>query len=365
MIRGKWHEQGSAAQSSAVLHLEDECYRLEIEGSESYYGKLEFIQISDRLGNVERKLTFEDGSIFTTPDNDSVDKIFKDLNKVSSFIHAFESRTGWVVVALVLTIFFAFSFFKWGVPWTSAKIAHVLPQKTNDLIAAQTLEFLDKYIFEESKLDLEETEQIRAHFKSKLIPLEKNASIKYKLHFREWKDGEEGIPNALALPSGDIILTDEFVKLSENQDEIDSVLLHEMGHVVHRHTLEMVIESTLVTTVVMMVTGDNNGLADLGTGLGSLLVSTNYSRNHETEADLYAFEHMLVAKIDPKAFSDIMSRITGSMDDTDKNEEGDSVIDYLSTHPSTAERVEQAKRYSKCFQAGMVICDAAILNSEL
>ena len=58
--------------------------------------------------------------------------------------------------------------------------------------------------------------------------------------------GEVEIPNALAFPSGDIVLTDKFVQLSKNQDEIDSVLLHEMGHVVHRHGLEMLIEKELL-----------------------------------------------------------------------------------------------------------------------
>jgi len=74
----------------------------------------------------------------------------------------------------------------------------------------------------------------------------------------------------LALPSGDIVLTDKFIELSENQDEIDAVLLHEMGHVIHRHGLEMVIEGTLVTVAGMLIVGDSNGLADMGVELGSL-----------------------------------------------------------------------------------------------
>ncbi len=369
LVRGNWHDNGSAAYSPAALYIEDDDYRLEIDGGRTYSGEMRTLKVSDRLGNVERSITFEDDSIFTTQDNDSIDKLFKSYNKANRIIHAFESHTGWVAVALVLTICFTFSFFKWGIPWTSEKIAHALPQKTNDLIAAETLEFLDKYIFEESTLDIVKTEQIREHFRSKLIPLdENNSSINYKLHFREWTDGEEGIPNALALPSGDIILTDEFVRLSENQDEIDAVLLHEMGHVVRRHSLEMVIESAFVTTAVMLITGDNNGLADMGVGLGSLLASTNYSRNHETEADLYAFKHMLIAKIDPQAFSNIMNRITESMEginDEKSEEDKGGLLDYISTHPSTSKRVEQAKRYSKCFQAGMVICDPAVINNEL
>ncbi|MBQ0797792.1 MAG: M48 family metallopeptidase [Porticoccaceae bacterium] len=367
LIQGKWHAQGSAAQSSATLRLESDRFVIEIEGGLSFSGKLEDLQISDRLGNVERKLTLEDGSIFSTQDNKSIDRLFKDHKKINYFIHRLESHFAWVAIAIICIIVFSFSFFKWGVPWVSSKIAHALPDKANELIAGHTLDFLDDYIFDESQLEEQNKEKIRSRFRSRLIPLEeKNSIIKYKLLFRAWGDGEEGIPNAFALPSGDIILTDKFVELSESQDEIDAVILHEMGHVAHRHSLEMVIESTLVTTVVMMITGDNSGFVDMGLGVGSLLVSSNYSRGHESEADLYAFEHMLVAKIDPQAFSDIMNRITaymGKVENTEEHEEeggglSSSLLDYLSSHPGTAERVDRAMWYSECFKKGLLVCNA-------
>ena len=367
LIQGKWYDKGGAAQAPAVLYLIGERYKVDIEGRTSIFIDLDYITVSDRIGNVERKLTFQDGSVFATHDNDAVDKIFNNRSKISNFIHVLESHLGLVAVALVLTIISSISFFKWGVPWVSAKIAHALPQETNEFIAANTLEFLDDYIFDESKLDTDTMENIRLHFRTRLIPLDNaNEKITYTLHFREWSDGEHGIPNALALPSGDIVLTDEFVRLCETQDEMDSVLLHEMGHVVHRHSLEMVIEATLITAAIMLITGDNNGIADLGIGLGSLLVSSHYSRNHETEADRYAFKLMLKAKIDPKSFSTILSRITESIDNIDnvdgeevdpKNNDENGLWDYLSTHPSTETRVKQAKRYSECFQARLEICE--------
>ena len=367
MIEGVWYKSGSAARVRAVLHFNNEEYRLEPENGIALPGKVSDIHVSNRLGNVERKLTFHDGSVFATQDNDAVDQIFNSHVKGNRFLHAMESRLSWVAVALVVTIVFSISFFKWGVPWVSGKIAHALPQETNVLIAANTLEFLDKYIFEETKLDSNEIESIRKHFNNKLVPLDQeNDSIQYTLHFRDWNDGEHGIPNALALPSGDIVLTDEFVSLCETQAEMDSVLLHEMGHVVHRHSLEMVIEATLVTVAILLITGDNNGIADMGIGLGSLLVSTHYSRNHETEADHYAFVKMLKAGIDPKAFSSILRRITESIEklenideeeiDPINNEEKD-VWDYVSTHPSTDKRVKMAEQYSECFQNGLLECE--------
>jgi Zn-dependent protease with chaperone function len=121
----------------------------------------------------------------------------------------------------------------------------------------------------------------------------------------------------------------------------------------------MLIEGTFVTVAVMMMTGDGSGMGDMGIGLGSALVSSAYSRGHESEADLYAFEKMLKAHIDPKSFSNIMNRMTSYMtEDDNKTKESDEedVLDYFSSHPSTQKRVDLANRYSECFKQGLTVC---------
>ena len=380
MIQGKWYPTGSATMFKARLHSADERhYVIELWDGTNLNGLLSSLQVGNRLGNVERKITLEDGSIFTTKENDKVDVLFKQYLKTNIFLHTLESNMAWVVVSLVLTIFTTFAFFKWGVPWSSQRIAHALPHKTNQLIGVNTLEFLDKLMFDKTKLSTEKMEKIRTHFKANIVPLsQKDKAITYTLHFRQWREGNISIPNALALPSGDIILTDKFVELCKTQDEIDSVLLHEMGHVVHRHSLEMVLEGTFISVAVMLMVGDSSGMADMGVGLGSLIVSSAYSRGHEAEADIYAFKHMLITNIDPMAFSNIMNRMTVYMgkdmstskhkkDINDKktqkskdSKSTNSILDYLSSHPSTKNRVEIAKQYSECFKKGLKTCEVKI-----
>ena len=371
MIEGKWYAEGSAISHAARLHVKGSGYKLEIENGTAYEGVLEALKVGNRLGNVERKIILEDGSLFATRNNDAVDSVFKKQLKTNSLIHTLESKYRWVFVALIVTLLTAFAFFKWGIPWTSNKIAHALPEKTNQIIASNTLEFLDDYMFKKSTVRQEEMEKIRKHFHSKVAPLStENKEIVYTLHFRSWSDGNLSIPNALALPSGDIILTDKFVELCKNQDEMDSVLLHEMGHVVHRHTLQMVIEGTFVSVAVMLIVGDSNAFADMGVGLGSLLVSSSYSRGHESEADMYAFKHMLTAHIDPVSFSHIMNRMTEYMQTQTKSkkregkeqhkevkESKDSILDYLSSHPNTKQRVDIANQFSECYKKGLTTCD--------
>jgi len=371
LINGKWFEQGSAASQDATLFVEGDHYQLRVDSSTHTLkkGSLADIDISGRLGNVPRNLTFDDGSVFSTTENDAVDQLLQSSNKVSKLLHTLESNLSFVLIALVVTVVIAFSFFKWGVPAASSTIAEALPQRTNDVIGYHTFDFLEKYIFDESTIDEGRQNTIRSHFHKKLVSSYQNQDeIDFTLHFRSWTSNGQGIPNALALPSGDIIVTDKFIELSQNQNEIDSVLLHEIGHIAHRHSLKMVTQSTIVTTAVMMMTGDVNGVADMGIGLGSLLLTANYSRDFESEADQFAFDKMLEIGIDPIAFANIMRRMMdyseelisrGSEEDDasdNKNLDKSSTSDYFSTHPATDKRLENAERYSKCFKQNSNPC---------
>ena len=362
-IDGYFYEKGRAARVSAVFSTNGMGrYAIELENATVHRGDLSHLHISERLGNVERKITLEDDSIFTTLNNDAIDSLFKHRQKTNTLVHYLETHMQWIIVALVVAVLTGFSFFKWGVPWASTQIAHALPYETNNLIAKGSMTFLDKYMFEESTLSEETQERIRRHFKEKLarISIKDDDAIKYTLHFRSWTMDDTEIPNALALPSGDMILTDKFIQIAANQDEIDSVILHEMGHVVHRHGLEMLIEGTFITVAVMMMTGDGSGMGDMGVGLGSALVSSAYSRGHESEADLYAFEKMLKVGINPKSFSNIMQRMTTYMTQDyskeKKQTEDKKVLDYFSSHPSTQKRIDLANCYSDCFNQGLTTC---------
>lgn len=364
-IKGRWHPTGSAKAYEATLFQEGEKrYRLQVDGAVDLEGEIHTLKIPQRLGNTERKITVGNGSLFVTSDNDAIDKILKEKSKRHTLVHTLETHLHWVLVSIVLTVIIAFGFFKWGIPWSAKKIAHALPYETNRLISGETMTFLNKHLFSESNLSMEKQQEIREHFRKKLAPVSRDKEIVYTLHFKKWGD----IPNALALPSGDIILTDRFVELAESQDQIDAVLLHEMGHVVHRHGLEMVIESTFISVAVMLIVGDSSALADLGVGMGSFLVTSSYTRGHETEADIYAFDQMLQLGIDPKAFTHIMEKITKYEEDLNKtkdpqetkHEEEESWLDYFSSHPATAKRTEIADIYSECFRQGLKTCDVKL-----
>jgi Zn-dependent protease with chaperone function len=103
--------------------------------------------------------------------------------------------------------------------------------------------------------------------------------------------------------------------------------------------------------------GDVTATSNIAVALPVFLLESHYSRENETEADHYAFEHMMEAGIDPVHFSTIMEKISSAAaSDSESNElssderDDADLLKYLSTHPSTPERVLQAEKYSREFR---------------
>lgn len=397
LVDGKWYPKDSSKQYVAQLRVNTTHYEVivlpetqdQTEGSRvgpTLRGKWSEVSINNRLGNTQRKLNLADGSVFSTLDNDAIDSLVTDIktgsksSKLGLLLHHHESKISSVLGMLVFTVIFAFSFIKWGLPWTSHTIAQALPQATGNYIGKQSLEFMDDYFLQPTQISEAQQNKILSRFETRLKPLDNNDNIHYQLHFREMSLQGHSLPNAFALPSGDIVLTDKFVQLSENEDEIDAVLLHEMGHVVHRHSLEMMTQNSLTTMLVILILGNPDGISELATGLGSALVSNHYSRTFETEADEFAFDKMLKGGINPQAFADILNRMESYSISTMTNEqdegssqtqpeleaesnnendkiEDDSLSDFLSTHPNTKLRVKMAEKYSACFDQGLTVCE--------
>jgi hypothetical protein len=139
-------------------------------------------------------------------------------------------------------------------------------------------------------------------------------------------------PNAFALPSGIIVMTDELVQLAKNDPEVLAVLAHELGHVHHRHTMRRLLEGSATVLIIAGVTGDIASAASLAATAPTLLLQTRYSRNNEREADRYAIEMMKKAGLDPRYLGALLARL-----ESEVGRRG-ALPSFLSSHPSTEER---------------------------
>ena len=400
MIDGRLYLAGRSESSPAKLYLQASGFQLHTEGNSILTGSIEQLRVANRLGNIARKITLSDGSVFETKDNDAIDSALANNNQSSGFmgfVHVLERNMALAILSIFITAGVLFASFKWGLPAASHAVAHALPASANQALSSNVLDFLDKHFFEPSKLDEAKQAALRQHFFDTIVPLyQVEDAPEFKLHFRLWPLGEDGsIPNALALPSGDIVVTDRFIELAQSQDEIDIVLLHEMGHVIERHSLEQVIEGSAIAIIVSMAFGDVSWLADMSVGVGAFFISSFYSRSHESEADQFAYQHSLKAGINPVSLGLILTRMEQDMINSHSNQcdqiptkkkkkrsasndnnacnktndeksnadmaeldqsDSDGLSGYFSTHPSSAERTAMGKRYQTCFEQGLTLC---------
>jgi len=346
-------EEGEAAKGEAADRDESDPV---IEGD------ADSLDISDRLGATARRITFEDASLFETADNASIDAWLGSTGHAarrSIGIHRLENSGRMIVLSLVATIAVVFSVFRWGLPAGAEYLSNRLPVAAHETIGSGTLATMDRLLLDESELDAERQAEIDSRFRSMVQALP-DQGFTLKLHFRRLGD----IPNAFALPGGDVVVTDALVDLVENPDELDSVLLHEIGHVHERHGMQQAIQASAITLVLALSIGDVGALGEIAAGIPVFLLQSNYSRRAETEADEFAFAGMAATGRDPKHFATIIRRLSESgrprapdetekggqdrenVDATDKSADK-SASDWYSSHPDAERRALRALEVSR------------------
>lgn len=144
------------------------------------------------------------------------------------------------------------------------------------------------------------------------------------------------VPNAFALPGGTILVLSGLIDKVATPDELRGILAHELGHVVHRDAIRHVIETAGLSALFGLVLGDYSG-STIAVLTGRTLVDAGYSRGIEAAADAFAVTVMKRIGRDPGALGDALNHITGSTPNF-----GESLA-WLSTHPSTPDRVAKLK----------------------
>lgn len=292
------------------------------------------LKIASRLGRTAREISLGDNHLFITDEHDAVDKLARTVSgQKHAVLHRLESNLPAILVALVLTVLLVSGGTIYGVPKAAEIIAHKFPDFTIEKFG-EGLAVLDETLFEPSKLDAEEKQRIVQVFQPFL---EAHAALKPRVYFRS------GIgPNALALPNGEIIFTDEFIALAENDNELIAVLLHELGHLKHKHIARRAIQDAMITLMTLFIIGDLSSV-DMVSAIPTLLLDLSYSRDFEREADQYAVEQLLAAEIPVGHFAAIMQKLHDHGKEQQSDETGFELPRYLSTHPAAAERISLIK----------------------
>ena len=159
-------------------------------------------------------------------------------------------------------------------------------------------------------------------------------------------DTEE--PNAFALPGGYVYVSRGLLVLVNSEDELAGVIGHEIGHVAARHGVQRLTRAApigLVTGITSASVGIVSPfLAGAVSGTGSLLNSailSPYSRGQENDADSIGQELAAKSGWNPEGITLFLNTLDREME---RNGNKDKGIAFLSTHPSTPERVSKTEQ---------------------
>ncbi|MCP4185718.1 MAG: M48 family metallopeptidase [Hyphomicrobiales bacterium] len=318
------------------MHKNGDIWQL-VLGTESKLLTVEIESVSDRLAGIAHKIILKDIGVFESSDNDGIDAMLETENSFFSRLTRVESSLPLVFVFAVLSVVILVSLYRFGIPALANGAAKVTPSSVLTLMDASSMQVVDRVFFSKSELPEKRRDEIRVLF-DELIEQSGPQKLPFRLLFR---DGGELGANAIALPGGTVIITDQLIKLSKSDDEISGVLGHEIGHGELRHSLRQIYRVLGIGFMISVIGGDSGQLVEDVVAQAVALGNLSYTRNFEIESDHRSAELMVGMGRDPFAFIELLKRMKKEKDDKNDKKE----TNWYSTHPSTFDRMANVKKF--------------------
>ena len=197
-------------------------------------------------------------------------------------------------------------------------------------------------ILETSKLsdDVEAVERLRT-IGRRIAEVTEEVDYEWEFNLIE----NDSIVNAFCLPGGKVAFYTGILELAETDDEVATVMAHEIAHATARHGGERMTQLLMVQLggIALSEALKNNRaqtieLAQVAYGVGvSLAYVLPYSRKHENEADHIGLIYMAKARYDPRAAVGFWKKMRDHYGDREPPE-------WLSTHPNSDTRIENLEK---------------------
>lgn len=167
------------------------------------------------------------------------------------------------------------------------------------------------------------------------------APEKVKWSFKVFRDP---MPNAFALPNGSIYVNTGLLSLLENEDQLASVLAHEITHVTDRHgyleNRDYRKKSTIISIAEFagsMAPGNKNWGAAIQVAAQMVPVVMTasiygYRREQERNADIYAFNKIIEGNYDPREMPNTFRLL-------DRKDEAEAPKAFYNDHPKLEDRI--------------------------
>ena len=343
-LPARYFDGNSARAHDVALLLQGQTLRIRGAGVDRTVA-LADVQWPERQTHALRMAHFKGGGSVQCQDSAAWDAWARAGGQGESAVVRLQQSWRWTLTSVAALVALLVVMQQWGMPWVARAVVAAVPTAVEVQIADSVLPLLDQHLMRPSKLSAQEQERMQAAFAVALRAADTGVQPggdkpQWRLLFRQSRIG----PNALALPGGTLILTDEMVQLVERDaDVITGVLAHEIGHVRQRHGLRMLVQVTLLSGVSALVLGDFSSV--LATA-PVLLGQASYSREAEREADQEAVRILNAAGISPSVMATLFDRLAQvrkgkAKGESDKEAVGNSswLGIAFASHPPDEERI--------------------------
>lgn len=150
--------------------------------------------------------------------------------------------------------------------------------------------------------------------------------------------------NAFAVPGGIIGVHSGLITAAGSEDELASVLAHEIAHLSQRHYAQrieeerrnrpMMLAGVLASILIASANPEGGAAALSGTIGAQAQAQLNFSRRNEEEADRIGMQTLVAANRDPRAMPQMFSRLQRNY-----RFYGQRPPEFLLTHPVTEARI--------------------------
>ncbi|MCQ8877693.1 M48 family metallopeptidase [Pseudoalteromonas shioyasakiensis] len=295
-------------------------------------------QIESPLPGVASELNFAGGGRFVP----------EDINHRWAFTHTktgmserLEKSKPLILASVILIPLLLWFILYRGIPAIAVYSVSLASPATVEAMGNQSLKVIEKVALAPSQLPDETQNNIQQQWQQMLDELNLDSTI-FRLSFYQ---SDYFAANAFALPHGRVIVTDELVTLLKDKpDALRAILLHEIGHVEYQHGIRLAAQATASTIVLAVIFGDLEGITEVVLGSSSSFLQQAFSRDMEREADKYAIEKLIALGYSNNDFADAIQALQNKLDEQAQLD--DSWFKYLSTHPSSQERIDFARQYT-------------------
>jgi Zn-dependent protease with chaperone function len=286
------------------------------------------VKIDEKLGRAARRIHLPDGALCEVRDLDALDEMLSLTAHRDGWVDRMQRRIPLVLLSILIFAALAALAYRWALPWTAAVTARHLPPMVANTLSTQSLKLLDGTILLPSKISVSRQQRLNSQFHALMLP-EGGRSTSQLLYRRSPQLGA----NAFTLPDGRIIVLDDLLNAMTDDGQVLAVFGHELGHAHGQHGMRMLLRSTVIGAFLAFYIGD---ISTLLAAAPTAIVESRYSQGFEWEADDYGARLLQKNGLSPALLADALDTLTAL-------HPGSATAGYLSTHPSTDQRIRRLR----------------------